>query len=225
MVEGSAPAWVTRTVEPRRRAVGPPPLLVLLHGIGADENDLLPLAARLDPRFRVVSVRAPRPWLPGHAWFHIDFRSDGTIVPDVAGARGALADLVGWVRAAPARYETDPERTYLLGFSQGAMMSLGVLRTAPEGLAGVVALSGRCPDGLFEARAAVAAIARVPLLVAHGTLDAVLAVDNGRRTRDAFAGVSTDFTYREYPIGHGISDAEVVFVAEWLAARLDRSRP
>src|SRR5439155_16129454 len=94
--------------------VGPPPLLVLLHGIGADENDLLPLARRLDPRFTVVSLRAPRPYHQGYAWFHIDFRPDGTVVPDVSQARATLGDLLGWLDAAPARLETDPTRTFVL---------------------------------------------------------------------------------------------------------------
>jgi phospholipase/carboxylesterase len=137
-------------------------------------------------------------------------------------AHAALDDLVRWLRAVPARHGADPARMYLLGFSQGAMMTLGVLRRAPALLAGAIALSGRSPDGLFPARAAAAAIAGVPLLVAHGTQDDVLPVENGRRARDAFAPLSLDFTYREYPVGHGISGQEVAFVNTWLAERIDR---
>jgi phospholipase/carboxylesterase len=193
---------------------------VLLHGIGADENDLLPLARRLDPRFTVVSLRAPRPYHEGYAWFHIDFRPDGTVVPDVSQARGTLGDLLGWLDAAPARLETDPTRTFVLGFSQGAMMSLGLLLRAPERLAGVVALSGRSPEGLFEQQASREAVAAVPLLVVHGTRDDVLPVTQGRLTRDAFVSLSRDFTYREFPIGHGIADEELTLVAAWLVERL-----
>lgn len=218
---GAVVEFAARVVEPRRAGPGAPPLLVLLHGIGADENDLLPLAPHLDPRFRFVSLRAPRPWAPGFAWFPIEFRSDGSVLPDVAEAVRARDDLRRWVIGAPARYGTDPGRTYLLGFSQGAMMSLGVLSSAPEALAGVVALSGRSPAGLFPATAAADAIARVPLLVAHGTADPVLAVENGRRIRDAFSGLSRDLTYQEFPIGHTIGDAELRLVADWLTRHLD----
>jgi phospholipase/carboxylesterase len=216
------PTWTTRTVEARETSPGErPPLLVLLHGIGADEDDLLPLASVLDPRFTVTSLRAPHAYHVGAAWFHIDFRPGGQVVPDVDQARETLADLVRWIEAAPARTGTDPARTFLLGFSQGAMMSLGVLETAPERLAGVVALSGRAPGDLFPRRARLEAIAAVPLFVAHGTRDDLLPVDNGRRTRDTYQGVSHDFTYREFPVGHGIGDDELAVVGAWLRAHLD----
>ena len=216
---------VARVIEPRRPSAGGPPLLVLLHGIGADENDLAPLAMHLAGRLRVVSLRAPRPWSPGHAWFHLDFRADGTIIPDVAQARATLADLTRWLEQAPDRHHTDERRTYLLGFSQGAMMALGVLRTVPQRLAGVIALSGRGPEGLFPEAAPRAAIAKVPLLVAHGTADPILAVQNGRQIRDAFATISEDLTYQEFPIGHAISEAELALVASWLTQHLDQARP
>jgi len=218
------PAWLERVLEARATVAGEqPPLLVLLHGIGADESDLLPIAQHLDPRLKVVSLRAPHRYQIGYAWFQIAFRSDGSVVPDVAQARDALADLVRWLEAAPGRLRTDPRRTYLLGFSQGAMMSLGALRTIPDRLAGVVALSGRWADGLFEAPAPRDEVARVPLFVAHGTYDTVLPIDNGRRTRDAFQGLSRDFTYREFPVDHGIDDAELGAVAQWLGERLGAS--
>ncbi len=199
---------------------GRPPLLVLLHGIGADENDLFPLAAELDPRFTVVSLRAPRHYHGGWAWFDIEFAPGGRVVPDVAQARATLADLVAWLEAAPGRLGTDPANTFLFGFSQGAMMSLGVLRTVPERLAGVVALSGRYSADLFPPAAPDDAVGRVPLFVAHGTHDDVLPVEHGRSVRDAFQPLSRDFTYREYPIGHAIGGDELRLVAEWLAARL-----
>jgi phospholipase/carboxylesterase len=215
----SAPAWVERTVGPRVAAPdGRPPLLVLLHGIGADERDLLPLAPALDPRLLVVGLRAPHRYQVGHAWFQIDFRLGG-IVPDVAQARRTLVDLVAWLEAAPGRLGADERRLFLLGFSQGAMMSLGVLLTAPERLAGVVALSGRSPEGLFEMRVERQAVARVPVLAAHGTRDDVLPVAEGRRIRDGFTWLQ-DFTYREFPVAHGISDDEVALVADWLGRRL-----
>lgn len=214
------PGWVERVVQPRMPVGGKPPLLVLLHGIGADENDLPPIAAALDPRFLTVSLRAPHRYYDGYAWFSIAFRRDGTVDPDLGQAHAALADLVRWLQAAPARLGTDPEQTFVLGFSQGAMMSLGVLGTAPQLLAGVVALSGRGPTGLFPETASPDAIARVPVLAAHGTYDDVLPVAHGRAIRDALTPRLRDFTYREFPVAHGISDDEVVLLTTWLSERL-----
>jgi phospholipase/carboxylesterase len=224
-VTTTAPDWVFRAAPPRTSThAGPPPLLVMVHGIGADEHDLLPLAPHLDPRLYVVSLRAPRPYGPGFAWFDIAWRADGSVEPNVPQAQEALAGLQAWLAAAPARFGTDPRRTYLLGFSQGAMLSLGLLGTAPDGLAGVVALSGRAPDGLFT-RTASDAVARVPLFVAHGRYDDVLPVANGQRIRDVFGAVSRDLTYREYAVAHGIAGDEVADVRAWLAAHLDAPVP
>lgn len=221
-----SPGWIERVLPARETSSGQqPPALVLLHGIGADENDLFPIARHLDPRLTVVSPRAPRPYHMGYAWFQIDFRSDGSVLPDVAGARATLTELVRWIEAVPARLGTDPRRTFLLGFSQGAMMSLGALRTIPEHLAGVVALSGRWGEGLFETPASSAEVARVPLFVAHGTYDTVLPVDNGRLTRDAFEPLSRDFTYREFPVDHGIDPDELAAVSSWLTERLSSEEP
>jgi phospholipase/carboxylesterase len=224
MTAASAVTFVERSSPPRQPGAGRAPLLVLVHGIGADENDLFPIASMLDPRLHVVSLRAPHDYAIGYAWFNIEFGLGG-IRPDVGQAHQALADLVAWLRTAPERHGTDPGRTYLLGFSQGAMMSLGVLRTAPERLAGIIALSGRNADGLFEATADPAAIARVPLLVAHGTHDDLLPVENGRAIRDAYEGVSTDFTYREFPVGHGVNEEEIGLVDAWLRRQLDAAPP
>jgi phospholipase/carboxylesterase len=211
--------FVERVV-PAREGSAAPPLVALLHGIGADEHDLLPLARFLDPRCQVVSLRAPHDYVVGYAWFPIEFRPDGTVVPDAAAAREALSDFRAWLAGAPARLRTDPARTFLLGFSQGAMMGMGALLTAPERLAGVVALSGRFSPALFDAAAPEEAIARVPLLVAHGEYDDVLPIVHGRAVRDAFAGRSRDFSYREFPIGHEISPEEIALVARWIGDRL-----
>ena len=99
-------------------------------------------------------------------------------------------------------------------------MSLAILRTAPELLAGVMVLSGRFPGELFEATAPSDAVARVPVFAAHGTYDDVLPIENGRKIRAILAGPQHDFTYREYPVAHGIAPDELAEIARWLAARL-----
>jgi phospholipase/carboxylesterase len=196
-------------------------MLVLLHGIGSNEKDLAPLASDFDPRLLVVSLRAPRPYHGGWAWFGLDFPGGGEVVPNVEQAHETVADLVRWLTAAPARLGADPEQVYLLGFSQGAMMSLAVLRTAPERIAGVVALSGLFDDRLVATPATDAAVAHVPVFVAHGVDDRVLPIADGRAVRDRFQPIVEDFTYREYPMAHTIGPDEKRDVAAWLAARID----
>lgn len=217
-----------RVIEPRDLSSGisgsnpdkRPPLLLLLHGIGADENDLAPLAGMLPPQLKVVSLRAPHSYYTGRAWFQIEWRPDGTVIPDTGQARASLSELVSALETAPALFGTDPARTFVLGFSQGAMMSLGALHTAPGRLAGVMLLSGRHSEDLFPLAVGREAIARVPVLAAHGLYDEVLPVENGRRTKAAFEGFHPDFTYREFPVAHGISEDELEWIADWLEKRL-----
>lgn len=206
---------------PRSAVNGRPPLLILLHGIGADEFDLLDLAGEFDPRFLVVSVRAPHAWGPGFAWFSIDFDAGGMRMDlgQAATSRDALGRFVGECAEA---YGCDPSRVYLAGFSQGAMMAAAVALALPARAAGVVMMSGGLPPQ--PARAADGSAAG-DFLVVHGTFDPVLPVAAGRAARDALAALGARVSYREYPMAHQISQASLTDVAMWLTERLDEPRP
>src|SRR2546423_10408291 len=92
------------------------PGLLLLHGRGADEADLMGLVEALDPRLAVVSARAPLRWGPGFAWYGAGAEEAGTM-------RNSLEELAKFITLLPAAYGIDPRRLYLMGFSQGAVMS------------------------------------------------------------------------------------------------------
>jgi phospholipase/carboxylesterase len=195
-----------------------PPLLVLLHGIGADENDLLPIAEALDPRFLVASVRAPFEAAPmGNAWFAIDF---GTVPPrhDLAQAEESREALCALLPELVARHGVDASRTFLLGFSQGAAMALAVALTRPDLVRGAVLHSGRVLPG---PAAPPEALGRLEALVIHGVDDDVLPVRCGREIRDLLAPWLGDrLTYREHDAGHFVTPATLDDVAAWLAARV-----
>ncbi len=197
-----------------------PPLLVLLHGIGADENDLLSLAGAIDPRFLVASVRAPFEAMPmGHAWFAIDF---STMPPrmDAAQAEASREALCAFLPELSARHGTDPARTFLLGFSQGAAMALAVALTRPDLVRGVVVHSGRALPGIASRAPPAEALSRLEALVLHGVDDDVLPVRCGREIRDLLAPLLGDrLTYREHDAGHFVTQATLDDAAAWLAAR------
>ncbi|MGF3057060.1 alpha/beta hydrolase [Microbacterium sp. YY-01] len=133
VINSTATRWVHRNTDG--------PLLVLLHGYGADENDLLGLASYLPEQFSVAAVQAPLtpPFpTPGRSWYPIeglDGRSAETVT-------AAATSFLHWLQA------TAPEREVsLLGFSQGAAVSLQALRLAPERFTSIVALSGYVTPG------------------------------------------------------------------------------
>lgn len=206
---------------PRSRSSSPPPLLVLLHGIGADEHDLLPLATELDPRLAVASLRAPHEAEPmGFAWYALDWRTSPP-APDLAQAEESRRALVELLPALAGEHGTDPSRTFLLGFSQGAMMSLAVALTRPDLVRGVVLHSGRVLPGFRERAAAPAALSGLDALVLHGADDDVVPVERGREVRELLAPLLGDrLEYREHAGGHGVSPASLADVRRWLARRL-----
>src|SRR5512138_673496 len=200
-----------------------PPLLVLLHGVGADELDLLPVADALDPRLLTVSLRAPYEAEPmGHAWYALDWRTTPP-TPRLDQAEASRAALAAYLPELTARSGGDPDRVFLFGFSQGAAMALAVALTRPELLRGAVIHSARALPFLLEParRAPPSALAGLEALVLHGTEDDVIPVASGREVRDLVAPLLGDrLTYREHDAGHFVTAESARDAAGWIAARL-----
>jgi phospholipase/carboxylesterase len=211
--------------EPRARSEERPPLLLLLHGVGSNEADLFGLTPYLDERFLVVSARAPVVLGPGsYGWSRIDFTPEG-MVADLAQAKRSLEMLPVFIGELIEAYGADEKRTYLAGFSQGAMMSLALLLTRPEMVAGVAAMSGRLPVQVLDDDAPDReALARLPVIITHGIYDAVLPVEGARAARKYLEALPVELTYREYPMAHEVSFESLRDVSAWLTAVLDAPR-
>lgn len=205
--------------EPEQTGEEKSPLLLLLHGIGADENDLFGLAPYLDGRFFVASARAPfrLPW-GGFAWFELGIQGTeiSVNVKQAEESRQMILELVDQIVA-----ENDLGRVYLCGFSQGAFMSLSAALRSPEKFAGVVAMSGRAIPEMLPAKDSYDSLKDFPILVTHGLYDPVLPIDNGRATRDLLSGLPVRLEYKEYPMAHEISEASLTDVTDWLQTELE----
>ena len=130
--------------------------------------------------------------------------------------------LPGFIDELVETYRTDARRTYLAGFSQGAMMSLALMLTRPERLAGVAAMSGRLPRQVIEAEPDRDALDGLPVIITHGIHDPVLPVENARDARRYLEQLPVELTYREYPMGHEVSMESLRDVTAWLTRALDR---
>ncbi len=210
-------------VQQIRPAAGHPDgALVLLHGRGADEHDLMPLLEALDPGRRLVGVtpRGPLSLPPGGAHWYVVPRVG---YPDPDTFHATMATAGAWLDALPEAVGVPPERLVLGGFSQGAVMSfalgLGAGRRRP---AGIVALSGFIPtvpgfdldlDGVDG----------YPVAIGHGTADPIIAVEFGRAARERLEASGVDVTYRETRMGHSIDPGFVVELRGWLDERLPRA--
>ena len=204
----------------RRPAAGDPAgLLVLLHGRGADELDLLPLADHLDPERRLLAVapRGPLALPPGGAhWYavhEIGFPDPGTFLP-------TMGVLTSWLDGLGEETGLGPDRTVLAGFSQGAVMtySLG-LAAGRERPAALVAMSGfvpRVPGFELDLEPPLP-----PVAIGHGTHDPVISVDWSRRARETLVQSGANVLYRESPVAHTVDPRFLSEVRPWLARALD----
>ena len=200
-----------------------PPLLLLLHGVGSNEEDLFELGQYVDPRFFIVSARGPITLMPGaYAWYHVQFLPDDMRINfrEVEHSRSILQRfMVELIES----YHTDPQRVYLMGFSQGAIMSLSLALTVPAQLAGVVAMSGRLLPEIMPLVAPPQALQDFPIFMAHGVDDAVIPIRAGRAAHEQLLQLPVDLTYREYRMGHQVSLESLNDIAAWLTARLDHT--
>jgi phospholipase/carboxylesterase len=189
-------------------------LLVLHHGRGADELDLLPLADALDPQRR-LHVVAPRallvlPGSPGYHWYLVPKVG----YPDPETFRAAYQFLAGFHDELWQRLGLGPDRTVLGGFSMGSVMSyalgLGGDRPAP---AGILAFSGFVPtvEG-WEPQVT----STTTVFVAHGRADPVIDVEFARTARRLLEGAGAGVEYRESDVGHTIDAGAIGPGAEWL---------
>jgi phospholipase/carboxylesterase len=211
---------VRRPTQPSAR----PPLLLLLHGVGSNEHDLFSLAPQLDPRLLILSARAPNVIWPGsYAWFAVTFTPTGPLIDPVQ-AEASREVLIRFIEAAVAAYGADPDRVYLMGFSQGAIMSASVALTRPDLVAGTVLMSGRVLPEIASQTAPAARLAGLPILLVHGRADGVLPIQHGRASRALLEALPVDLEYHEYPMGHEVSAASLADVAAWLHRRLDAPR-
>jgi phospholipase/carboxylesterase len=189
---------------------------VLIHGRGADEHDLFPLADALDPERRLAAVlpRGPLRLPPGGAHWYVVHEVGR---PDPATFLPTYAALGEWLDATAAEHEVPSDRVVIAGFSQGAVMSyalgLGAGRPRP---AGIIALSGFVPvvagfDLDLPGRAGL------PVAIGHGTLDPVIEVGFGRSARDLLEGAGLAVRYQESPMPHSIDPAFLGELRGWLS--------
>jgi phospholipase/carboxylesterase len=204
----------------RAAAAAPEGLLVLHHGRGTDERDLLGLADALDPerRLRVVAPRAPLslPGSPGYHWYlvpRVGYPDHGTF----HAARAALAELHDrlWEETG-----VGPERTVLGGFSMGSVMSyamgLGADRPA---VAGIIAFGGFVPvvegwEPLLDDRQTTR------VFIAHGRRDPIIEVEFARRARELLEAGGLAVEYRESDLGHQIAPGHLADASAWLGETL-----
>jgi phospholipase/carboxylesterase len=182
--------------------------LLLLHGTGGDENDMIPLGRDLDPTAALLSPRG-QVLENGMPRFFRRLAEGVFDEEDLVRRAHELADFVG---AAASRYEFDPKRVIAVGFSNGANMAAAILLLRPEVLAGAVLLRAMAP--IVPPVLPDLALTRV--LISSGTQDPIVPMENAERLAAMLRKAGANATLRFEPAGHSLTLGDIQAAREWL---------
>lgn len=193
--------------------------VVLLHGRGSHERDLMGLRAGFPPGAVVVAPRAPFPGAPwgygsGWAWY----RYIGGSTPEPESFEESQAALSAFLEALPGALRVRPGRVVLGGFSQGGTMSLGYALRNPGAVPMVVNFSGFLPDHPSVA-ATAGSVDGTDFFWGHGRQDPAIPFSLAAAGRAALTDAGARLEARDYDIGHWISPEEIADVATWITVR------
>lgn len=192
------------------------PTILALHGRGSNERDLIELAPHLPDGLLWISPRAPLVFGPdAYEWYRVKVIGR----PDPVQVMTALETIDHFIDEVLSTYPVDPQRLFLLGFSQGSLLSLCYTLGHPFHLAGVIAQSGYIPNGV-DLEIDEAGLKNKPFIMTHGAQDTLIPVDWARTSRDRLQRLGVDLTYHEFQMGHHVSMESLSVISTWLKKQL-----
>ena len=196
-----------------------PPLLILLHGYGSNELDLFSFADELPETLVIVSLRAPYEMgHGGYAWYDINLDSKNNKFSDLNQARKSLQKITTTIDYIKTKHNTNPNNTFLLGFSQGAILSYALSFNFPNKIEHVIALSGYLNSELMPKENTQKI--HTDYYISHGAVDQVIPVEWARKAGPFLDSKGLKNEYSEYPVGHGVAPQNFFSFKKWIENRL-----
>lgn len=201
--------------EPKIKTANPP-LVILLHGVGGNEQNLFSFAPELPDNFVVVSARGPLTFGPNSfAWFQVDF-STGKPQINAEQAEKSREMLIDFISDLKSEINFNPDEVYLMGFSQGGIMSYSVALTAPEKVKGIAVMSGRLLPEIKPFMADEKGLENLKIFISHGKQDAVLNYQYAVDASDFLKTKNLNPNFHSYEEGHTVNKQMVDDVNLWL---------
>jgi phospholipase/carboxylesterase len=188
------------------------PTVLAIHGLGSNEHDLIGLAPHLPEGLLWISPRAPL--VVGRnafEWYRVKVIGR----PDPEQVLSALETIDRFVDEIRSTYPVDPRKLFLLGFSQGSLLSMCYALTHPSKVAGVIAQSGYIPSHI-PLEVDEPGIRNKPFLLTHGEQDTMIPVEWARASRDRLLSLGVDLSYHEFQMGHNVSLDSLEVISKWL---------
>lgn len=188
------------------------PLILTLHGHGRNEKDLIGLSEHLQDDLLWISARGPVLYgKTGYDWYQLP--------PTPEKIASTLNTIHTFIKELIANYPIDASKVFLLGFSQGSMISLSYALAYPKSITGVIAQSGAIPSSIgldidFNG------LKGKPIVITHGLDDPMMPINRARKTRDALINLGANLDYNEFQMGHTISNESLLTIKKWLEKQL-----
>lgn len=193
-----------------------PPLLLFLHGVGGNEQNLFSLADSFPDNYLVVSARGPLTLgQNSYAWFNVNF-SNGKPIINEKEAEASRKVILKFLDELKHKESYDAKNVYLMGFSQGGIMSYSTALTEPEKIAGIAVMSGRLLPEVKPLIASNTRLSKLKVYISHGTQDNVLPVQYAYDAIDYLQSKGVKPEFKEYPNGHSITQEMLSDVIKWL---------
>lgn len=192
------------------------PTILALHGRGSNEQDLIELAPHLPEDLLWISPRAPLVLgADSHEWYRVKVIGR----PDPVQVMAALETIDHFIDEILSTYPVDPQKLFLLGFSQGSILSMCYMLSHPSRIAGVIAQSGYIPNGV-DLEIEEADVKDKPFILTHGEQDTLLPIDWARASRDQLQKLGVNLTYYEFQMGHNVTMESLSVISTWLKKQL-----
>jgi phospholipase/carboxylesterase len=183
-----------------------------LHGKGSNEGNMFGLVASLADDFIIIGIRGNLRLGAGYQYY--DLKSIGNPIREMFDE--AVRQLEAFILYATEKYPIDPGKRYLLGFSQGAILSITLALTMGDQLKGIVALNGYIPE-FVKTEYPLRSVKDVAIFASHGEYDSVFPVRIGHETASYLKEQTQHLTFKLYPTDHGVSEENKVDVINWLS--------
>jgi phospholipase/carboxylesterase len=184
-------------------------LLVMIHGYGSNEEDLFSFRHDLPKDWIIVSFRAPRNSdYEGFAWYDIDFNNPDKFL-DVDQAVDSMKLIMKSIDNLKHHYQLE-SKTNIVGFSQGGVLTYAMTLTYPDYFHKVACLSSYPDPKILKNIKGKKEIQHLRFFVSHGSEDAVIPLDWGRKAADFLYELGAFFTFREYMTGHSVNQKNYI---------------
>jgi len=196
------------------------PVIILLHGLGSNEEDLFQFADGIDGRFMVISARAPdKIGVDQYSWYPLRKNSAGELTYQEVSVSIATRLVKQFVDEVKRNYSVDPFKIYLGGFSQGAILSLGTGLKYPLAIRGVACLSGEFYPQFEKSLNSEVAKRGFDIFISHGKKDAILPYEDMVESVKLLKNNDYKITEYYYDTGHTISQKNYQDFVNWLKDR------